>query len=98
MADSTFCVDKAFQDIDQHIVDRKCGQVVYDVCDCLGEGKQFFQLTNALEDNSTFLVLCTVSAMMNALFFFLMWWIKELRVHPMRLFMYMMALDAWEFY
>jgi len=30
----------------------------------------------------------------SAIFFFVMWWIKELQVHPMRLFMYMMAIDS----
>ena len=58
------------------------------------QGKLFAELTMKFNESTIYESLILVSAIINAIFFTLMWMIDELQVHPMQLFAMILALDA----
>jgi len=71
-----------------------CETELQQECDNIGSGRNFFQLTTLLDNSQIWIFVVYGGAVINAIFFFLMWRIKELQVHPMKLFMYIMAADS----
>ena len=63
-------------------------------CRDISSGVNFYQMTTRLDDNQIWLIAVYLGAVINAIFFTMMWRIKELQVHPMNLFMYIMASDS----
>ena len=51
-------------------------------------------MTDTYDSSPVFQFVIATSAVMNLLFFSLMLWVDELRAHPMKLFMLLMACDA----
>ena len=51
-------------------------------------------MTNKYDDSDMFQAIVMFSVIVNTVFFFIMWRIKELQVHPMKLFMLILASDA----
>ena len=63
-------------------------------CEQLQHGFQFWQLTTELNDKIWFQFLGFLSGLICFFFFLLIWQYKELRVHPMRIFMFLTLSDA----
>ena len=63
-------------------------------CQFLRDGKQFWRLTTAYSDEVWYEWLGIVGSVTSLLFFLIIWLMKELQVHPMRLFMYQSAVDS----
>ena len=74
--------------------DAQCEATYDGYCAYIESGYNFYELTVAYHDSTIFRTVVMVSAILNAAFFVLMLWIDELRVHPMKLFMYLMACDS----
>ena len=55
-------------------------------------------MTNKFDNNEVFQTVVMLSVCINTIFFFIMWQIKELQVHPMKLFMLITACDATVLY
>ena len=51
-------------------------------------------MTDKYDDSDLFEAIVMLSFVINTVFFFIMWRIKELQVHPMKLFMLILASDA----
>ena len=74
--------------------DATCEDQLAKTCNILQSGNVFIQLTTHFDDSVLFNSLALASSLINALFLLLMWQIKELHVHPMKLFMGVTACDA----
>ena len=55
-------------------------------------------MTDKFDDNNLFQAIVMLSVVINTVFFFIMWRIKELQVHPNKLFMLALASDAFGLY
>ena len=68
------------------------------MCTALSHGNVFWQLTDKYEENGIYQAVVMTSCGINTIFFFLMWRIKELQMHPMKLFMLITGSDAFVLY
>ena len=75
-----------------------CEAKIEKYCDVLGSGGLFWQLTTVYDQEDWYQALLLTSAAINAIFFLIMWQIKELQVHPMTLFMLITACDCCGMY
>lgn len=83
-----------FELLSQSDYDPKCEIAKTELCDVLASGKVFWELTTKFAGLKFFDGLVVTSCLVNTFFFFVMWRIKELQVHPMKLFMLITACDA----
>lgn len=71
-----------------------CTEQIEQMCEVMQQGELFWQLTNKYDEDAFFIWLVIFSCLINTIFFFLMWRIKELQQHPMQLFMLITGCDA----
>ena len=55
-------------------------------------------MTNKYDDSDMFQAIVMFSVIVNTVFFFIMWRIKELQVHPMKLVMLVLVSDSCVLY
>ena len=60
----------------------------------LENGDQYWELSNAYTTDAWFQILMLISGFSSIFFFLIVWFTKELQVHPMRIFMLMSFADG----
>ena len=73
---------------------QSCQELVDVVCAVIETGVENIELTHKLNVNQLWRIFVLFGGMINALFFFVIWRIKELHVHPMPLFVGILAMDS----
>ena len=76
------------------MTDDVCEAEIKHGCHQANHGAFIYQLTNQMDQSYVFRVICFISSIINAVFVLLMWRIKELQAHPMKLFMLAAACDS----
>ena len=74
--------------------DKTCEELMEEVCENVQSGGVFIELTSDMNKNNLFKAVIVFGGVINAVFFLLMWRIKELQVHPMPLFALTLAVDS----
>ena len=75
---------------------EECDKIIKEKCLYVAAGLEYWQLTAEFETAYWYRAITLLSGLIFFIFFFLIWYSKELQAHPMKLFMWLTMFEACE--